>query len=316
MRRALLVGIDNYDNFTPLRGCVNDVDALRPMFERHEDNSPNFEVVSVTSDRSRVTKAELMSNIVALLAPGADVAVLYFAGHGQAEASDVTLCTTDGQAGDEGVAFSRILSQVRESKVGEVIIILDCCFSGGAGGTGVIGGDLSLLRPGVAILSASRADQPAGENNGQGVFSFYLGGALDGGASDVLGHVTVATAYSYLSESLGAWSQRPTFKSNLERLNALRKCEPAVPLPLLRRLPSIFPTESYELPLDPSYEPDAEPDHPEHEEVFSMLQKLRAAKLLEPVGNEHMYYAAINSLSCRLTRLGRHYWRIAARGAL
>lgn len=316
MRRALLVGIDDYDNFSRLHGCVNDVRSLKPLFERNEDDSPNFEVAHITSDTSRVTKAGLASSVASLLAPGADVAILYFAGHGQAEASDVTLCTSDGQAGDAGMAFSRILAQVRESKVGEVVIILDCCFAGGAGGTGVIGGELSLLRPGVAILAASRADQPAGENDGQGVFSFYLAGALDGGASDVLGNVTVATAYSYLNESLGAWSQRPTFKSNLERLNVLRKCNPAVPLPLLRRLPDIFPTENHELGLDPSYEPDAEPDHPEHEEIFSVLQKFRAAKLLEPIGNDHMYYAAMNSLSCRLTRLGRHYWRIAARGAI
>ncbi|MCW0413887.1 hypothetical protein NB709_003763 [Xanthomonas sacchari] len=316
MRRALLVGIDTYDNFTCLRGCVNDVKALTPLFSRNEDDSPNFEVVSLTSESTRITKASLATNISALLAPGADVAVFYFAGHGCEESSDVTLCTADAQDGDVGVAFSRVLAQIRESKVGEVIVILDCCFSGGAGGSGVVGSDLSLLRPGVAILTASRADQPSGEHAGQGIFSFYLAGALDGGASDVLGDVTVASAYSYLSESLGAWNQRPTFKSNLERLNAIRKCNPAVPLPMLRRLSSIFPEEGYMFPLDPSYEPDAEPDHKEHEEVFSVLQRFRAAKLVEPVGNDHMYYAAMYSLSCRLTPLGRHYWRIAARGRL
>jgi len=32
--------------------------------------------------------------------------------------------------------------------------------------------------------------------------------------------------------------------------------------------------------------------------------------LVVPVSEEHMYYAAINSKSCRLTALGGHYWRL------
>jgi hypothetical protein len=317
MKRALLVGVDDYDNFDGLSGCVNDVRALEPLFSRNEDGSPNFEVVTRTSGSTRVTRAQLLGDLSALLGPGADIAVFYFAGHGEPDSSDVTLCTQDGTQGDAGVAFSRLLGLIRQSTVSEVVVILDCCFSGGAGGSSAIGGDLSLLRPGVAILTASRSDQPASEiTGGQGLFSFYLAGALDGGATDVLGVVTVAGAYAYLSESLGAWQQRPTFKSNVDRLQTLRRCNSAVPLPSLRRLPEIFPSSDYCFPLDPSYEPDAEPDHPEHEEVFGVLQKFRAAKLLEPIGNDHMYYAAMNSLQCKLTPLGRHYWRLASQGRL
>ena len=43
-----------------------------------------------------------------------------------------------------------------------------------------------------------------------------------------------------------------------------------------------------------------------------LLQRCRAAKLVEPVGEDHMYYAAMNSRSCALTPLGRHYWRMAS----
>jgi hypothetical protein len=53
--------------------------------------------------------------------------------------------------------------------------------------------------------------------------------------------------------------------------------------------------------LDRSFESTAEPSHPEHEAIFAILQKCRAAKLVEPVGEQHMYYAAMNSKSCRLT---------------
>jgi hypothetical protein len=127
----------------------------------------------------------------------------------------------------------------------------------------------------------------------------------------VLGRTTVAGLYAYLDESFGAWEQRPVFKANVERLNDLRTCKPAVPLTDLRRLPEFFAAVDHEFPLDPSYEPEADPSSPEHEAVFGILQKYRAAKLVEPVDEEHMYFAAMNSKGCRLTRLGQHYLHLA-----
>lgn len=152
------------------------------------------------------------------------------------------------------------------------------------------------------------------------MFSSHLEGVLDGGAADVLGHVTVAGLYAYLSECFGAWEQRPTVKTNVDRLHDLRRCKPSVSLQTLRRLTTWFPTADHEFPLDPSYEPDKSrsqlPPHPEHEAIFEQLQVCRANKLVEPVGDQHMYYAAMNGLRCRLTPLGRHYWQMSSRGYL
>jgi hypothetical protein len=318
MKRALLVGIDDYDHMNGLDGCVNDVNALLPLLSRNEDDSPNFNCQTRTSAGQRVERRNLLAAIDTLLAPGADVALFYFAGHGAGVENDVILVSQDGDNHDLGVSLSSILGKVQASPgVREVLIILDCCFSGGAGGVPQIGGDVAALRSGVSILSASRADQPAAETaEGRGAFSTYLCGALEGGAADVLGKITIAEVYAYLSESFGPWDQRPTFKANVDRLHELRLCSPAVPFPELRRLPEFFIQRDAELPLDPSYEPDAEPDHPEHEAVFAILQKCRAAKLVEPVGEEHMYYAAMNSAACRLTPLGRLYWWMAQQGRL
>ena len=317
MKRALLVGIDNYDHINALAGCVNDVQALMPLIARHEDNSPNFDCRALRSDERRVDRRDLLGAVDALLSGSADVGLLYFAGHGSAEANDVTLVTQDGADGDLGVSLSVVMGKVQQSQVREVVVILDCCFSGGAGGVPQLGGDVAVLRSGVAILTASRSDQPAEESPaGRGLFSFYLQGALDGGAADVLGKVTLAGVYSYLSESFGPWDQRPTLKGNLERLYELRLCSPHVPITSLRRLPDFFPDPHAELPLDPSYEPDAAPQNPEHEATFGILQQCRTAKLVEPVGEEHMYFAAMNSKSCRLTPLGHHYWRMAHQGRL
>ena len=210
-----------------------------------------------------------------------------------------------------------MLARVKNSPTPEVIIVLDCCFSGGAGGAPQLGAGAVVLRTGLSILSASRGDQPSAETReGRGLFSTYLGGALDGGAADVLGRVTVAGVYAYLSESFGAWSQRPTFKASVDRLHELRRCAPAVPLPELRRLATMFPQADAEIQLDSSYEPTAEPAHPDNEKTFGILQRCRAAKLVEPVGAEHLYFAAMQNQRCRLTPLGRHYWRLASQGAL
>lgn len=316
MKRALLVGVDSYDNFSPLGGCVNDVDALEPLLARNEDDSPNFNCVNHTSDVERVERKDLLQAVDALLAPGADIALFYFAGHGTKSNNDVILATQDGDRNEFGLPLSTILGKVQDSSIREVVIMLDCCFSGGAGGVPQLGDDSVVLRSGVSLLTASRSDQPAAESLGHGLFSTYLCGALEGGAADVLGKVTLAGVYAYLSESFGPWDQRPTFKASVDRLHDLRHCAPAVPLHELRRLPKIFTDIDFEFSLDPSYEPDAKPEHPEHEAVFAILQRCRAAKLVEPVGMDHMYFAAMQSGACRLTPLGKHYWRMADQGRL
>ncbi|WP_218748502.1 caspase domain-containing protein [Rhodococcus sp. FH8] len=310
MKRALLVGIDYYSEFDSLSGCVNDVAALRPLLSRNEDDSPNFSCrIETASDESSALKRDvLLEGIEELLAPGADFALFYFAGHGAQSGGDVSLATSDGTAITPGVRFTEILEKIGASRVKEVIVILDCCFSGGATAVPALIGDAAVLRSGLSVLTASRGEQVSMETEaGRGQFSTYFEGALDGGAADVLGHVNVSGLYAYLSESFGAWEQRPTFKANIDRLHDVRKCDPRIPLPVLRNLSTWFPTPDYVFALDPSYEPTEEPRNVENEAVFSGLQKLRACRLIEPVGEDHLYYAAMKSTGCELTALGKHY---------
>lgn len=317
MKRALLIGIDNYANFSPLSGCVNDVSTITPLMSRNEDQSPNFECQILVSNGSRVTRDVLLQGISALLAPGADVGLLYFAGHGAQEKDDVTLVTTDGTSETPGVKLSDLLGKVADSQLREMNVILDCCFSGGAGSIPQLGSSAAVLRSGLSILTASRGDQVSAETlDNRGLFSVHLEAALEGGAADVLGKVTVAGIYAYLSEAFGAWQQRPAFKANIYRAHDLRKCDPAVPIEGLRQLHILFPAPYDEFALDPSYEDTEEPRHEDHETVFKLLQKFRAAKLVEPVGTDHLYFAAMEHKSCRLTPLGRHYRHMAEQGWL
>jgi hypothetical protein len=312
MKRALLVGIDHYQKVNPLAGCVNDVRALEPLVTRHDDDSLNFECVTCVSSDQTVDRNLLLENIDALLAPGVDVALLYFAGHGMEERGDVVLVPQEAARANEGVAFSLILNKIQSSPIDEIIIILDCCFSGGAGGIPALGANVATLREGLALFSASRADQTAAETPyARGMFSTYFCGALEGGAADVLGNVSLAGTYAYLSESFGSWGQRPTFKANLERSSVLRQSRPSVTRKELRQLPAIFADPDAELPLTPRYE-TASPDHdPKLAPVMSILQHCRSARLVEAVGTEHLFHAAMQSKACRLTPLGKHYWRMS-----
>ncbi len=315
-KRALLIGIDYYQNFNALAGCVNDARALLPLLARNEDSSLNLQCrIAVAQDElSMITRDDVLEQLEFLLAPGADFSLLYFAGHGSPHTGgDVHLVTSDGSDLTPGVRFTEVLEMIKASAVQEIVVVLDCCFSGAATTTPLLGTESALVREGVSILTASRRDQVSAENFvGRGQFSTFLEGGLDGGAADVLGNVTIAGLYAYLSEMFGAWEQRPTFKANVDRLHYIRSCQPRVDLKVLRELATWFPSPTDEFKLDPSFEPTEEPRNHENEAVFASMQKLRAAKLLDPVGEDHMYYAAMNSKSCALTPLGRHYWSMVA----
>jgi hypothetical protein len=71
-----------------------------------------------------------------------------------------------------------------------------------------------------------------------------------------------------------------------------------------------------EFQLDPEYEPKSNNPSPEKTKKFAILQKFNRINLVVPTGAEHMYYAAMDSKSCKLTDLGKHYWRLVKKGRL
>jgi hypothetical protein len=314
MRRALVVGIDDYPR-SPLRGCVNDATQVAKLIKTHQDGSPNFDCQILSSPPLPVTRPILREKIEALFKDEADVALLYFSGHGFSKASGGYLVTPDAESYDEGVSMTEVITTANSSCVSEVVILLDCCYSGALGALPILN-NLTVLREGVSILTASRGSQVSVEIRGHGLFTSLMCAALEGGASDVLGKVTIASIYAYVDQSLGAWEERPLFKALVSHLISLRNCSPVVPLEILRLLPKYFPSANAELPLDPSFEPDAQPRHAENEKIFSHLQKYRSARLVIPVGEDHLYYAAMNTKSCKLTPLGQFHWSLANSGKL
>lgn len=315
MKKALVVGINDYPD-SKLRGCINDASGLGTILRTHGNGSPNFDVRVETDVQ---TKSKLKTMIVELFSGKGDTALLYFSGHGYLNELGGYIVTPDHQKYDEGISMDEILVLANNSEIKDKIIILDCCHSG-ALGSPIMGNGNSQLSEGVSILTASRDDEPSREINGHGIFTNLLLDALQGGASDLRGHISPGGVYAYIDQALGAWEQRPVFKTNVTRFTSLRTVNPQVPLEVLRKIIEYFPEPQQEYTLNPSYEDTntevvehsvIEPyADPENVRVFKNLQKFQSVGLVVPVDEEYMYFAAMNSKSCRLTSLGYHYWRL------
>ncbi len=316
MRKALIVGIDDYPG-APLSGCVNDAKRVCDVLSKNQDGSPNFDCRTLLAPRGNITRHVLRENLKNLFAHEAEVVLFYFSGHGTVNNLGGYLVTQDYEVHDEGVLMSEIITLANRAKIREVVIILDCCHSGALGEIPTINEDHAVLRQGVSVLTASGASQSAAEESGKGgVFTSLVCDALNGGASDVLGNVTVAAVYTYVDQTLGAWEQRPLLKTHVSRLISLRKCDPIVDRRILRLLPTYFQEPDAEFALDPSFEPTAEPKNKENQEIFLHFQDLRDAGLLAALDADHLFYAAVNSKACKLTLLGQFYWNLAKGGKL
>lgn len=319
MRKALIVGNNNY-KICPLRACVNDAVAVANILDYNGDSSNNFSTklcVNVS------TKDELLGLIDECFSGDADIALFYFSGHGHVDHIGGNIVTLEYSQYDMGVSMNDILTIISQSRCKNKVVVLDCCHSGMMGQQTTNAGANSIIGEGVTLLTACRSDEGALEVEGHGVFTMLFLEALKGGAADVLGNITLGGIYAYIDKALGPWDQRPVFKTNVKNFSAIRKVVPQVSIGVIRDLCIFFDTPLSEMHLDPSYEPTNTPqvDHRiiapyanEHNvHAFSELQKLEGIGLVIPCGEDHMYYAAMNSKSCRLTPLGQHYWQLVKR---
>lgn len=124
----------------------------------------------------------------------------------------------------------------------------------------------------------------------------------------------------------GPWDQRPVFKTNVTEFAPLRKVEPQVSLSVIRELTNLFVDPNKDIALDPSFEDTNDPSV-HHEYVipyadlnnvkkFKLLQKLQSIGFVKPIDEEFMYFAAMHSTGCKLTELGKYYWRLVNEGRI
>jgi hypothetical protein len=327
MRKALVVGIDYYQEFTSLSGCVNDADAVANVLGRNADGTTNFttpKVLTATGIQNAITRRILRESIEALFKDDPEIALLYFAGHGYVDETGGFLCASDCQDGNDGLALSDVMTFARSSKATNKIIILDSCH-GGIVGNRPGGDSIAEISQGMTLLTASTEDQYSfeGGNGAPGVFTNLLVDALSGAAANLVGDVTPGSVYAHIDQSLGPWGgQRPVFKTNVKSFVSLRKAAPPIAHEELLQLATHFPEPRFNFRLDPSFEPersqeqrddlDIPPPDPAKTVIFKVLQNYARVNLVRPVDAPHMWHAAMESKSCELTVLGEHYRRLVA----
>ena len=125
-RVALVVGNSTYENVVPLLNPRNDARAIAAMFRK-----AGFDVVSEHHDKKIVDFRRVIREFVEVAA-NADVAVVYFAGHGiEIRGTNYVLPTdaklaTDLDADDEAITLDRLVRSVEGAR-GLRLVILDAC---------------------------------------------------------------------------------------------------------------------------------------------------------------------------------------------
>ncbi len=324
MKRALFVGIDDYPG-NSLNGCVADAHEMATLLERNENGTLNYDVRQLTSDVEGVSRTKLRSVLAELFENARDAQLLfYFSGHGAESPWGAELVTQDFALNSLGVSMNDVITLANDSSAKEIVIILDCCFSGDL--ANIPGLQASAVSPafrlnkalvgeGVTLLTASRSTEPSVEVNGHGAFTRLLLEGLEGAAADHIGNVTALSLYDFASRAFSAWEQRPVFKSHITRPSILRVCKPPIDQELLRQLPNYFQFADSRIRMTPAYEgerpiplgivPTAE------QKAFDYFKQLRNAGLLITNENKDLYFVALASEEVFLTATGRYFWRLA-----
>jgi uncharacterized caspase-like protein len=175
-RVALIIGNSNYQNVAPLTNPANDATAITDMFRK-----ASFDLVESRRDLKSQEMRRALRDF-GDRARGADIAVVYFAGHGlevdginYAVPVDATL-ERDADVDDEGIALNRFLlaaepaSQLR-------LVILDACrdnpfakkmkrtLASRSIGRGLAG--VEANRPNTFIAFAAKEGSTAADGDGQ-----------------------------------------------------------------------------------------------------------------------------------------------------
>jgi hypothetical protein len=217
--------------------------------------------------------------------------------------------------------MDELLTLANRSRAKTLLLIVDCCYADNAGDPAILQGNgnaqnQALIREGVTILAASRVTESAREAAGHGVFTKLVLGALQGGAADVRGRVSVASIYAYVEQALGSWEQRPMYKSYANYLPPVRLCKPCVSDSLLRELPSLFKNEGAQYRMAPSFERTHPSAKPSDVAVFDKFKTLRNANLLTTQEEKDLYFIAMDAGWVTLTPLGEFYRQLAEKGLI
>jgi hypothetical protein len=214
-RYAVLIGSSQFPDepkLLPLRAPENDVDGLYEILKPKDLG--NFTEISVLKNKSS-HEAEIAILSVLSQAEKNDLVVIYYSGHGKLDpAGRLHLAMANTRLnvlGATSIPVSRIRDFVDNSPSNKVVLILDCCYSGAAGGVfarGSLDDQLQLASGGrgTYIMTASTAIQIAQEkpDDQYGLFTKKIIEGIRSGKADLNedGNVTMDELYSYVHREM------------------------------------------------------------------------------------------------------------------
>ena len=141
VRRALLIGINDYENLPTLRGALNDVETLQKILSsRYDFDEQNIRVIT---DR-QATRAGILQAFEQLAAESGpnDIVFVHYSGHGsqvpdtsndEEDGMDETLCPHDARSPDvPDITDDELDHIVNRLKARWLVMSLDSCHSGTA----------------------------------------------------------------------------------------------------------------------------------------------------------------------------------------
>lgn len=229
---GLCIGIDNYQHpdFRPMLFAGRDALAYNALLT---DNS-NGDCVLVQD--AEATRARLLNELsrLAEVSGGDDVVFISFSGHGTRTRELAAYDAVPGHFADTALPLTEFVSMVRAIRARMLIVVLDCCFSGGPLARAFFdpGDDGSVARSDVGgawdvlksingdariFLGAASADEEAFElpRYRHGILTHHLIRGLmgDGDVLNDKGEVCLTSLMRYVqakvsAEEVGTWKRR------------------------------------------------------------------------------------------------------------
>ena len=210
-RFAILIGNSQFPDepkLTTLQAPANDVDGMNEVLTSKDLGG--FTDISVLKEQSSLDARRKILSVLKKARQG-DFVLIYYSGHGKLDPTGRLHLATKDTTVDEleatSIPITNIRDYVENTKCNQVALVLDCCFSGAAGGVfarGTVDDQLQIVSRGrgMYIMTASTELQIAQERPADkyGLFTKNVIEGLATGNADLNGDgvVTMDELYDYV----------------------------------------------------------------------------------------------------------------------
>lgn len=233
--KSLFIGVDRYESplISNLSCSVRDAQALHGLFGDAFGVAES--TLLVNEEARRATILRVLQDLQ-LCGPD-DVVVLFFSGHGSDSHHLITHDADPLRLDETAIHLDSLTDLFARIPAKNVLLLLDCCFAGGAGAK-VFHAPITAKSPpsaaalldkisgsGRVIFTAATAEQEAIEDRrrGHGLFTFFIIEALRGAPEVVRGaDVPLLSLFEFVTRSVVQAAQHirhkqePTLKGAIE----------------------------------------------------------------------------------------------------